>query len=61
MLGLVGAAVAAIGAPAAATGYSMTDLGSLGYGVSVGFGVTGLITNGPVAVPSTVPLHPSDG
>ena len=40
VLGLLGSALAAVGAPAASTGYSMADLGSLGYGVSVGFGIS---------------------
>jgi probable HAF family extracellular repeat protein len=38
-LGLIGAAVAAMSAAASTAAYSMTDLGSLGYGVSDGFGI----------------------
>lgn len=38
-LGVVGAAVAALSASAASTTYTMTDLGSLGYGVSDGFAI----------------------
>lgn len=38
-LGLAVAAVAALGAPAATTGYSVTDLGSLGDGVTDGLAI----------------------
>jgi probable HAF family extracellular repeat protein len=39
MLGMVGAVAVAMAASAATPVYSMTDLGSLGYGVSDGFGI----------------------
>src|SRR5438105_1533819 len=38
-LGLAGGGVSAMAAPAAASTYTITDLGSLGYGVSYGFGI----------------------